>query len=512
MSWSVDVVQKLSYTHSYLLPTGDFLLRKGKERLKVTGWLPCHHSNVEYELELKPAHGDRSRIVNVTHMKTTGKIKRDVLKVVARRIRSSKKFSPHYYTAEKYIQQANEAYESVALRVCTVLYSYWELKKMDVQETFSCIQHNIEHLMYPSTKVFRRRFLKEPRKTIQKVTALMGETPFSDWEGLEARVQWHTQTNTASRERLSEHIPEIQHYQGLWTTKSQIREAQQFAKWLRPDNISLMCGSATPSTIPEDAIIVVRNYEDAYKWKCDVDWGTICILRPIPSISQERLVELGVSDVQQLEYKQNIIVPWSHYWSYDDWHALRAFEPTHITAIGREDQWPIGRGQLFRDMLSSQRFDVTKCYHAATDCVEMVQTDDINRFVAQIHRQHRIVQCFSDIKWPDVDCKRCKLMQPFRIRTIRDDSQTDHITLYEEKRIYPPDRILANASVIPIRYYQGLRVPTGIYICDENTTAFDVHVARSYCRDKLYVVNCKTCLFSLQKQAPKRITINPFID
>ena len=399
-----------------------------------------------------------------------------------------------------YLQQAKHAYESTALRVCAVLYTFWELKNMDVQETFDCIQHNIEHLLYPTSKVFRRHFLKQPRKIIQKVTALMDNVQFNDWEGLEARVHWHSQLNTASRERLSEHIPEIQHYQGLWTTKSLIKEAKQFSKWLRPENVSILCGSASPSTIRKDAIVVVRNYEDAYKWKCDIDWGTICLLRPNPSITQERLVELGISDIQPLEHKQNIIIPWSHYWSYDDWHTLRIFEPAHITAIGREDQWPIGRGQLFRDMLSSQRFDVTQCYHAATDNVEMIQTEDVTHFVNEIHSKHPIVQCFSDAKMAEIDCKRCKLIQPFRIRTIRDDSQTDHITLYEEARIYPPDRILANASVIPIRYYQGLRIPIGIYICDENTTAFDIHVARTYCRDKLYVVNCSICLFSLQKK------------
>ena len=91
MSWSIDVVQKLNYTHSHLLPTGEFLLKKGKDRLKVSGWLPCHHSNVEYDLELKPGTGDRSRIVRIKNMGTNGKIKRDILKVVARRIRSSKK-------------------------------------------------------------------------------------------------------------------------------------------------------------------------------------------------------------------------------------------------------------------------------------------------------------------------------------------------------------------------------------------------------------------------------------
>jgi hypothetical protein len=507
MAWSVDLIQKILYVHDTLLPTVDLVLKDGPARIKATGWLPCHHGNVKYTLELKKQTDGRFKILRVVHMKIQGKISRRVIQTTAKRVaQGRRRFAPTRYTSDMYTQQAAAAYCMPALWLCAVLYTHWELRNMDVPGVGACIQDNVEQLLTPTSIAFRRRFLKTPRVTLQKALGALGLPAITDWTPIEDRLAWATQVNTASRERLSAHIPHVENYQGLWTTRPCIDEARQLHTLFTSRNVTLLLGSPNPSMIPQDAVVVFRNLEDVYKWKCAVDWGLLCLLSA-DARPHERLVELGVADVQTLQGNQRIFVPWAHHWGYRDWNHLMAYTPTHMTLIGREDQWPVGRGQLFRDMLLSNLFDVSVCYHAATDCVVMRTVENVVAFVHEMAQQHPIIQCFSNDTWSDIDTGRRLLKDPFRIRTLRKVGQRE---LYEEQRIHHPDKEINNASVRRIRGYRGLRVPVGIYICDEKTTPFDIHVARTYCRDRLYVVNCTTSLFALRKTAPQRVTINPF--
>lgn len=510
--WYIHNVTRLYFPDKTLLPIADFVLTDGTIQKKFNGWLPFHHTHVGYELILKG-----NRIVQVSNMKTDSKRKQktSIITKTARRIGKGK-FAPKQYTKERYLDQANKAYESMALWVCAVVYTHWELRQIDIEQVFLELTQNVEHLVQAKSIAFRPRFLfdKDHAKIlIQKILHQMGEVPYNDWQGFEARWAWQKQLDTAAREKPSEHIPHLEKYQDLWTTTENIEQARALASALRPDNVTLIVGSPCPSIITDkNAIIVVRNLEDAYRWKCEVDWGILCLLH-VP-FTAERRAELGVADVQELAFGQNIYIPWAHLWSQSQWLAVVAKHCQHITAIGRLDQWPMGQGQIFRDMLESKKFDTSKCYHAATDCVEMVETKNIQEFVKCVQQKHKVVQCFGVSN--DIDCDRVFLTKPYRTRTKRPIEDTDFSgtcqPLYEELRVHAPDTIKGNASVQPIRYYKGLKVPAGVYLCSEQTTPFDIHVARTYCKDILYIVNCTTCLFAMQKIAPARVTINPFIN
>jgi len=54
MSWSICNITKIVYTHAQLLPVAEFVLRDGKIKKKTTGWLPCHHPNISYNLQFRP--------------------------------------------------------------------------------------------------------------------------------------------------------------------------------------------------------------------------------------------------------------------------------------------------------------------------------------------------------------------------------------------------------------------------------------------------------------------------
>lgn len=511
--WYIQNINRLHFTDACLLPTADFVLSDGNDRKKLNGWLPCHETNIGYELVLKG-----NRIVQIIRMKSDPKKKqkRNIITKTARRI-GQKKFAPKHYTKERYLEQTKYAHESMALWTCAVVYTHWELRNMNIEKVFQELTHNVECIIQSKSIASRPRFFFEKdhaKILIQKILRQMGELPYDDWEGFEARWGWQKQLDTAAREKPSEHIPHLQKYQNLWTTTENIQEARELAKALRPNNVTLVVGSPCPSIITDKhAVILVRHLEDAYRWKCEVNWGNICMLK-VP-FDDERRTELGVADVQELDFNQTVYIPWAHLWSQTQWLAVANKHPTHITAIGRLDQWPAGKGQVFRDMLDSKKIDTSKCYHAAVDCVEMVETDNIQEFVKCQQQKHKVIQCFGNTT-EKIDCQRVFLSKPYRTRTLRPVKDTDlPVTcqpLYEELRIHAPDAIKGNASVQDVRYYKGLKVPAGIYLCSENTTPFDIHVARTHCKDILYIVNCTTCLFAMQKRAPARITINPFIN
>ena len=124
----------------------------------------------------------------------------------------------------------------------------------------------------------------------------MGELPYNDWPGFDERVKWYKSMNTASKVQLSNHIHNVQHYQELWTTTSHIQTSKQLACFFRPTNTTLIEGSPCPSFVPKNAIVVVRNLEDAYRWKCEIKWGHICLIEQ--TFEQERLIEPASNEQQ----------------------------------------------------------------------------------------------------------------------------------------------------------------------------------------------------------------------
>ena len=457
----------------------------------------------------KPLSNQQFKIIKILNLAITKKKTARLIIQTAKRISKNKKFSPKYYTQKKYMEQAYSAYNWLALWVCCLIYTPWELQHMDINYIFSILTNHIEHIIQKDSDAFRSRFLSFPKETkiiIQKALHQMGELPYDDWEGFEERVKWYKNMNTASKEKLSKHIKNVERYQDLWTTKNHIQYSRELALHFRPNNVTLIEGSPCPSIVSKDAIVVVRNLEDAYRWKCQVDWGRICVLKTM--YNMERLIELGVSDITELEPNKPIVVAWAHLWSIPKWLELSQKTPEHITCIGRLDQWPIGQGQVFRDMIRSNKFDHIQSFHSATDnVIEVATVPNKVEFVNKIQQKYKVVQCFADYPIENIDCGRRKFTNPFRIRTIKKNNM-----LYEEQRIHLPDKAGENVSVQNIRYYQGLKVSAGIFFCSEKTTPFQIHVARTHCKDALYIVECKTCLFSMKKQTPLKITINPFIN
>ena len=186
------------------------------------------------------------------------------------------------------------------------------------------------------------------------------------------------------------------------------------------------------------------------------------------------------------------------------------------TCVGRLDQFPSGRGQVFRDMVESERFETTTVEHKMTHNVTMVQTDNIPEFVAKVVAKHDTVQCFADEHFQcPLDTKRIQLFNPLRIRTLRDNTDgTDPllpgIPMVEEFFINTETCTTLNKSVIPVYGFNGVHVHAAVYICSEDTTPFQIRVAQTHAREALYVVNCQTNLFLLTKKCKKRITISFF--
>lgn len=510
--WFIEKITRIHFPDEHLLPSCQFILTDGKTRKDVKGWLPCHHTNVAYELQLVS-----NRIYAVIDM-CIDKKKKQKTKVVtetARKIKTQKNFAPKLLTADTYKTKAMKAYTSMSLWVCSVVYSHWELRHMNIDKTFQELTRDIESLIQPDSIASRPKFIFQSttrtKSLIKCALRQMGELPYQDWEGFEARREWHLtmKTSTGMRSKPSEHIRCLERYQDLWTTSYLIEEAKQLKLHFRPDNVTLIQGSPTPSNIPADAHIVVKNVEDAYRWKCIVHHGNLHVLDQPHKM--RRLIQLGVSDVKTLQQGLTLYMPWAHTWGQQEWIRLATFQPKHLTCIGRIDQWPAGRGQTFRDMLHSKKFDVSTAIHTAVECVQMIETDDLKTFVAETRQKHSVVQCFTEQNgsaYSDIDCGRRFLKTPNRIRTLKPGMKD---ALHEELKIHFPDREDGNASVQNIRTYKSLVVPAGIYLCSEDTTPFDIHVARTFCRDILYVVNCTTCLFAMQKVAPLKCTINPFI-
>ncbi len=511
--WYIDNIKKLFFPEKHLLPRANFVLANEEETIHVTGWLPCHHTNIAYNLDIK-----NNRILRVIDMSVdkTKKQKTKIITQTARKIKSQKAFAKGV-VSEVYKTIAMEAYTSTALWTCVVLYSHYEIRHMDIRKTFIELARDIECIIQPDSKASRTRFLYQPiTKTkilVQRALTQMGELPYEDWTGFCERRKWHIrmQSDTGCRKKPSSHIRRLEHYQNIWTTTHLIEEARQLQDAFCLDNITLIEGSPCPDNLPKDVSVVFRSLEDAYKWKCVAPIGTLYIMSNLDCYANpDRLIELGLAEIQPLAKQQTLYMPWAHTWGQQDWLDLANYEPEHITCIGRLDQWPRGRGQLFRDMIMSKKFDTSKGYHAAADNVVMVQVQDIPKFVKEIQEEFKVIQCFCDETREDIDCGRRWLTKPKRIRTIRPSQETEQL-LFEERQIHFPDRVMGNASVVKVRSYTGLKVPAIIYICQEETTPFDIHVARTHCTDILYVVNCSKCLFSMQKQAPAKCTINPFI-
>lgn len=500
--WFVHRIVKILKKHPHILPVVECILKSGKEQKTVTGWLPCHHSNVGYQLTLIPTTDGAYNIASIENMTCTRKKSK----------RPKFRKQPATYCA-----MADAALDNVQLWTIAVMYPYWSIVHMDINTVFQQLVNNIEHVCrrgQPHAIHMYNTVLAT--QSIEAGLRQMGELPYNDWVGFEARMAWQLQTryNTAAIQEPSKHIDHLQFYNNVWTTTQEIETIRTITTAMTPNNTNIILGSLSPTVIPVRSCIVVRNAEDAYRVHCHLDWRHADIfMLDIGRYSYHELANLGIVTVQTLPARaKHVFVAWSHLWGLDQWLQLIAKTPMSYTCVGRNDQYTVGRGQLFRDLCESKQFETTLTTHCATRNVVMVQTDSIADYVAQVVQQHKSVQCFADAPiGQELDTKRRQLSNPTRIRTLRDRHEAPTIKpprlpLMEEPYT-TEDCAKLNKSVVDIRSFNGVHVHAAVYICSKDTTPFQIHVAQTHAREALYVVNCQTCLFSLRKISPTKITI-----
>ena len=489
MLWTCHIsrIDRIWEAYPNILPRCAFILTDGTLVKKISGWLPCHYKNVFYTLEINDKN--IQRIVNIT----LG-VKRKNDEVIRSAIQRFKKFKIEYF--QHYKSLALKAYKSKSLWVLSIVYPFWKIKILDRDLTYASLLTNLMQICD------RESSLSNPKLWYNKILAkdiliqiariAEKEITWADFD-IHMNIQEQLCIDTGMK-RPPLIRKNIQKYKGLWTTNAEISRTRLIAATFRPDNVQLQLGSPCPSHIPSDAICICVHDEDIFRWHCSVEWGTLYTVENCPRL-KDKTVYIG----------------FAHHWGVKHWAKLALKLPKcSFVCIGRLDQYSRGRGQIFRDMYESVKFQYISVYHKATDNVEMVQTDDIPSFIQETQQKHSNwpIQCFANnpLNWKQIDLGRVWHMG--KIRTIRFGTKEHENTFYEDKCTHTHGK---NASVLKIQKYQGLPVPFSVYICSEETTAFHIHVARTFTQHLLYVVNCSTCLFSFEKKAPSRITINPFI-
>lgn len=509
--WFVHRIVKILTKHKSLLPSVECILKSGKDKITVVGWLPCHHSDVGYTLTLKLKADGNSVIESIDDI-----------------VKTKKKSSIPTSRNRSYTEKAEQTYNDVALWTVAVMYPILDIFSMDIDAVFQRLTTNIENVCLRDSPHAVYLYRKEKAKeAIQAGLRQMGELPYDDWEGFEARMAWQRETryDTASKKKPSSHVLNVECYQSLWTTSMEIAKARAVADALTPTTTTLVLGSLSPCFVPRNACILVRNTEDAYRAHCHLEWdyaniyvlqmGVTHQMHPNKAHSNTPK-SLGLSLVRELPQDlPHIFVAWSHLWGIEEWLTVIDKNPQSYTCVGRLDQFIAGRGQIFRDMVESQHFPTSIQRHFFTDNVIMVNTESISEFVAEVTAKHGTVQCFAAQSVVcSVDTKRRQLFNPTRIRSLRDPSSTPDIKLprlplYEEY-CTTEKCTRVNKSVVPIHSFHGVHVHAAVYICSENTTPFDIHVARTHAREALYVVNCQRNMFAFNKTCRKRTTVHLF--
>jgi hypothetical protein len=484
MKWTccISRIDRIWETYPTLLPRCAFILTDGTTVKKLSGWLPCHHANISYTLEIND--NNIQRILDIA--KKDKRKDEQVIRSTNTRFKKDKK--EHF---NQYITLANKAYTSKSLWILSIIYPLWKLKTLDIEDTYNNLLANIMQICdresrLSLSKLWYDKILSENiLKNVERMAGL--NIVWAEFNAnMDIQCQLRTDTGIKRPPKIRKNV---QKYKGLWTTNAEIQRTRIITKTFRPDNVKLQLGSPCPSHIPSDAICLCVHDEDIFRWHCFVEWGTMYSIQNCPLL-QNKTIYIG----------------FAHHWGVEQWSML-ASKTTgcSFVCIGRLDQYPRGRGQIFRDMYESVKFRHMPVFHQATDNVKMVNTEDVEHFIQEIQQTPIPIQCFSNepSNWKNINVGRVWYMG--KIRTIRTLNGCN--TFYEEKCTNPHGK---NASVMKIQSYRGLPVPISIYICSEKTTAFHIHVARTFTQHLLYIVNCSTCLFSFEQKAPSRITINPF--
>lgn len=500
--WGIYSIHKLyDNRRPELLAPGFFTLYRKKEKVKVTGWLPTHHSNVDFHLELSEPNDKKvCKILNILQIKNNPKKKIQAYLRYAGKLTKNK---------DKYIKMAEDARNSMALWTLAVLYTYYNLP-LDINGRFLSLVEDF-------TKICRRGFAEalpaliynydKSVEIINRGLLQMGELPKAQsWTHLKQLHEWQKATKWSPASwKEPKGLYGVQKYNGKWIDSIDIDKYKELTSSITPDNTTVIIGTPNNSETPlKDAKIVVRNEEDAYKWKMNNTHTTVYILKNWPLDPKKRELrqkKLGVWPLKELEKDQDdVVVAYAHLWGQEDWLKLLRTNPKKFTLIGRLDQYPCGRGQIFRDVCESKKFQTILTRHHGAEVIKTATEDDLK----SIKQRHGTVQCFYNGKEKlKFDLGRIQLKDPRRIRTIRAQQKSSYL-LYEEEST---SGTFKNLSVISARHFQGVKPHAGVYICSEEDSPFDLHVARTQCKDVLYIIGEPISMFSLIRRPPSRNTI-----
>jgi len=503
MPWQVVRVLRLWQVYPHILPPGEFILVDSDGHKKTcTGWLPCHHANVQYELAFKP-NGDIARVLAMNMLRPK---KRAPVSAAGKQIDKGK-LAPMGYTKEEYLKQAEHAYRDQATWTVSVMYPYWRIYDMDIPRVFNALTHNPEALCTRFSPACINALMYAPDKALTAINRMLqtlSEPPYDDLDGFKDRMQWQLDTrySTGQRKQPSEHVRDVQHYQNMWTTINEIERAK-IINTVFSDMIEVWQGTPCQEAIG-NRLAVVATLEEAFALKCFVKTDIYMMVLPFQEKDRK---QMGLPGIRLLPKDARVAIPWAHRWGIEQWLALVDFKPVSMMCIGRLDQYPGGRGQIFRQMVDAYPCKIG--HHFKMNCVEMIHTDNVAAFVQQL--DYPTIQCFSEETVEGIDTGRRWLSKPRRIRTLTKrtwaGAQLPRIALQEEPFTLQEGD---NASVVHVRSVLT-PVDVGVYICQPNTKPFDIHVARSLCRHKLFVVNCQDVPFMWEAKVPTRVAISPFI-
>ena len=496
------IIKFLYDNGSSLLPTCEFVLTKGSNKITVTGFLTCHHSNIGYEVNLSG-----NRITSIISMKSIKK-KSLLPKLRDRRF-------PNYE------QRATEALTYMALWVVSVIYPIYELKKMDIDQQFQLLTNDIENLCKRGVPYAQHLYnLDKATDCIKQSLIIMGEKPYNDFIGFKQRMLWQKQTqydtasynNSLGTDFFGKPVcySDLKKYKEVYSTQIDIDTTLKLASVFTPESTTLIRGSINTGISGD---IVVLNLEDAYRVRCQSTCPIYMMTRP--NLTPAKCRKLGIGDIKLLPSGLlHINVAFCHLWGMKDLTKLIQFQVQSYTLIGRLDQYPRGRGQFYRDMVECGKFRTEITKHVGTDNVIQITSTDIPATIAEISSKHGTIQCFASEKLDYVvDTGRRKLLDPFRIRSLRPRKdalwiKAPRVPLYEE--CYTTVEELGdNCSVTNVRSYCGVHTHACVFICSDKTTAFDIAVAKSHCREALYLINGGN-YFLLENKCQSRCTVNPF--
>ena len=383
------------------------------------------------------------------------------------------------------------------------MYKYFDIPD-DIGETFYSLVDDFTSICRRGSPICRKDLIYNYDKSVEIINrglVQMGELPkASEWNNLKNLHEWQLQTkfNTVSwNPPLFDN--NVQKYKGKWVDNTDIAAYNTLVGHFTSKNTTIIQGDPSPTLIPDNAYVIVRNEEDAYKWKCRIKSSTITMIKLW--FDESMYKKLGVYPlIQTLNDQSHVYIAYAHLWGQSDWLSLVQLNHSQYTIIGRLDQYPRGRGNTFRDMCESNIFQVKYSRHVGAECVEKASIDALESIVLK----HGVVQCFSDDKTLKLDTNRRQLERPFRIRTIR----KKHGKIYKLFEEDYTENVGRNMSVMSVKQYTGIRVRAVVYICTENTTPFDIHIARSYCSETLYIVGDEPTMFSFERKPKKRLTID----